>query len=143
MEQNENIEYVISDELIAELREQFRVWAAFLNSGIGLMSFTLAIASLGTATPWFNALLSMILVLMIRVMGRKFFPSKIDDLRKKAKNNDKARVLLNGLQSEFLSFKALLKGYPVFLFGYLFLCFVIFSPFIGKYITVVKNYVGT
>ncbi len=135
-------EYVISDELLAEIQEQFKLWATFLNTGIGLLSFTLAVASLGTNVPWFNAFLSMIVILIIRKQGAHYFPAKVRELRKLAKTDEKAKVLLKGLESEYLSFKTLLLGYPVLLIGLIFLLLVIMSPAITKHLPSLGGYFG-
>ena len=134
--------YTITDEFLDEIREQFKLWATFLNTGIGLLSFTLAIACLGTNIPWVNALLSMLIIVCIRVQGKHYFPSKVKDLRKRAKEDEKAKVLLKGLESEFLSFKTLITGYPIFLIGFLFLFLVIFSPFLVNIIPTLGGYFG-
>ncbi len=143
MDEIEKKTYEITDELLEELREQFKLWATFLNTGIGLLSFTFAIACLGTKTPWLNALLSMIVIMLIRVQGTHYFPQKIRELRKAAKVDNKAKILYKGLESEFLNTKVLLTKYPIFLIGYIFLCFVIFSPLLIKAIPSLALYVGS
>lgn len=142
MEELEKTKYEVSDELLNELRDQFKLWATFLNTGVGLLSFTLAIACLGTKMPWFNALLSMIVVMLIRVQGTHYFPQKVRELRKAAKTDNKAKILYKGLESEFLNTRTLFMKYPIFLIGYLFLCFVIFSPLLVKAVPFLALYVG-
>lgn len=142
MEEIESHTYEISNKLLEDLREQFKLWAIFLNTGIGLLSFTLAIACLGTNAPWFNASLSMAVVVLVRVQGIHYFPKKISELRKAAKTDKKAKVLYKGLESEFLNIKFLLTKCPIFLIGYVFLCFVIFSPLLIKIIPSLVLYVG-
>lgn len=135
--------YIITDELLDEIRDQFKLWATFLNTGVGLMSFTLAIACLGTNTPWINALLSMLIIILIRVQGKHYFPSKVEDLRRRAKEDNKAKVLLKGLESEFLSFKTLVTGYPIFLIGFIFLSLVMISPLLVEAIPALGDYLGS
>ncbi len=134
--------YTITNDFLEEIRNQFKVWASFLNTGIGLLSFTLAIASLGTNIPWVNATLSVIVVVFIRQQGKHYFPEKVKELRERAKTDAKAKVLLKGLESEFLNFKTLVMGYPIFLVGFVSLMLVALSPLIIKLIPSLAFYFG-
>lgn len=140
---NTEEQYIITDEFLSEIREQFKLWAHFLNTSIGLMSFTLAIACLGTNVPWFNALLSMLIIICIRIQGTSYFPSKVKSLRQRAKEDEKAKVLLKGLESEFLSNKAMITTCPIFLIGFVFLSLVMFSPIFVSIIPALEYYFGT
>ncbi|KGK41395.1 hypothetical protein LH51_15065 [Nitrincola sp. A-D6] len=132
----------INDEYINELREQFKKWADFLNMGFGLVSFTLALTCLGTKTPVLNAWFSLIVVAFIRYKGSHIFPSEIIRLRKAAKLDQNARIVLNGLSKEFLSVKAMILGYPVFLIGYVLLCIIAVSPLLIPIMPALESYVG-
>lgn len=135
-------DYQIDNGLVTEVREQFRLWALFLNNGIGLFSFTLGLASLGTDIPWLSALFSTVVIFLIRWQGKHYFPPKVKELREDAKKNDKAKILLKGLESEFLSFKTLFIEYPVFIFGLSFLLIILMSPLIVKAFPVLGGYFG-
>ncbi|WP_315982998.1 hypothetical protein [Aliamphritea spongicola] len=89
-------QYIITDELLEEIREQFKLWATFLNTGVGLLSFTLAIACLGTGSPGINASISMLVIVLVRSQGKSYFPSKVQDLRQRAKEDKKQRSYLKG-----------------------------------------------
>lgn len=132
----------IDDDYLNELREQFKKWADFLNMGFGLVSFTLALTCLGTNTPVLNAWLSLVVVAFIRYKGSHIFPAEIIRLRKAAKLDKNARIVLNGLGKEFLSIKALIVGYPVFLIGYLLLCLIAVSPLLIPVMPALGAYVG-
>lgn len=136
-------EIIINDEYIEELREQFCRWAAFLNMGFGLVSFTLALACLGTKTPAINAWLSLIVVGFIRYKGNNFFPEEILRLRKTAKTDLKSRVVLHGLSKEFLSIHAAVIQYPIFLLGYLLLAIIAISPVLTPIFPFLHTYVGS
>jgi hypothetical protein len=125
-----------------ELREQFKKWADFLNMSFGLLSFTLALTCLGTQTPVLNAWFSLVVVTFIRYKGSHIFPAEIIRLRKAAKQDQNARIVLNGLSKEFLSVKALVIGYPVFLIGYLLLCIIAISPMLLPVVPALGTYVG-
>jgi hypothetical protein len=127
-------DYVIKDELLDKVRDQFKLWAMFLNNGVGLLSFSLGLASLGTNIPWVSAILSIVVVILIRNQGKHYFPSEIKKLRDIAKNEEKARILLKGLEAEYFSNKKMIKEYPLFLIGFVFLMSVALSPmFLGFY----------
>ena len=123
-------DYKIDDDLINEVRDQFRIWALFLNNGIGLLAFTFGLACLGTTTPWISGSFSLIMITLIRWQGKRYFPSRINKLRREAKTNRKAKILLNGLESKFLGIKSLFLEYPIFLFGFFFLSVITFGSFI-------------
>lgn len=135
--------YTIDDVLLERIRSQFRLWAMFLNNGIGFVSFTLGLACLGTPTPWVNAGLSVVFVALIRQQGKHYFPQDIEELRNAAKENEKARILLRGLEGEFLSVKALVSQYPIFLLGFIFLMLIMFSPGIAKWSAFFSTYFGS
>ncbi|WP_157281882.1 hypothetical protein [Pelomonas sp. Root1237] len=132
----------ITDEYLTELRERFEKWADFLNMGFGLVAFTFALACLGTKTPVVNAWFSIAVLSFVRYKGSHLFPAEILRLRKLAKVDEKARVLLKGLESEFLSVKTAVTTYPIFLIGYVLLGAIAFSPVLSKVIPGLGTYVG-
>jgi len=121
-------EFVLSDEYLENIERQFKGWAEFLNSIIGILAFTLALASLGTKLPWLSAVLSLVIVTVVRGRGSHFFPSEIDRLRKAAKTDPKADVILTGLTKRHQSSSVMILKYPIFLIGILFLMSVAASP---------------
>lgn len=120
-----NIE--ITDEYLEKLRQQFSQWKTFLNMGTGFVSFTLALACLGTHTPALNATFSMAVVVCIRIYGAGLFPEEITRLRQQAKQDLKAKIVLNGILKEFMGVRSLVLGYSIFLMGYLLLAFIMVS----------------
>lgn len=132
----------ITDEYLSEVRERFEKWANFLNMSFGLVTFGFALACLGTKTPVINAWLSIAVLAFIRYKGNHFFPAEITRLRKLSKVDEKARILLKGLENEFLSFKVAVISYPVFLLGYFLLTAIAFSPFLSNLIPGLGTYVG-
>jgi hypothetical protein len=134
-------EISVNEEYLNELREQFKKWADFLNIGFGLLSFTLALACLGTKTPVVNAWLSLVVVSYIRYKGSNIFPGEILRLREEAKADQSSRVVLNGLSKEFLSVKALVTGYPIFLLGFVLLALIAASPLLSRSLPLLNAYV--
>lgn len=132
----------VNDEYLSELREQFEKWADFLNITFGLVSFTLALTCLGTRTPALNAWLSIVVVGFIRYKGNHIFPAEIGRLRKAAKDDQSARVVLNGLSNEFLSLKTAVTKYPVFIIGYLLLTIIAASPWLTPVLPFLQQYIG-
>ena len=135
-------EILVTDEYVKELREQFKKWADFLNMGFGLVSFSLALACLGTKTPVLNAWLSLAAVTFIRYKGSNIFPSEILRLRKVAKTDQSARVVLDGLQKEFMGLKAMIVDYPLFLLGYILLAVIAGSPGLIPLFPFLQAYIG-
>jgi len=71
---------------LEKIDSQFEVWANFLNLGLGITSFTFALASLGTESPVFNSILSLVVVLILRIRGKEYFPTEYSRLRDLAQN---------------------------------------------------------
>jgi hypothetical protein len=132
----------ITDQYINDLRERFEKWANFLNMSFGLVAFTFALACLGTKTPAVNAWLSVAVLAFIRYKGNHIFPAEILRLRRLAKTDQKARVVLQGLDREFLSLRAAIVGYPIFLIGYVLLAVIAFSPLLSRIFPILQTYVG-
>ncbi len=105
------------------LKKELNEWWFYLNSGIGLVAFNLAIAIQGTPHPPFNALLSFLFLAAFHFyMAKVYFPSKILYIRKS--NDEKIMKAfrlyveknLMGIRQTFLSAPAFLIGYSYFLF---------------------------
>jgi hypothetical protein len=56
-----------------DINTDFKNWKIFLNNGIGLLSFNLAIGCLGTPSPSLNALLSLIAISILYFLGYPAF----------------------------------------------------------------------
>ncbi|MCQ9052113.1 hypothetical protein [Vibrio diabolicus] len=127
----------LTNEYIALVSEQFKLWANFLNTGIGLLSFTLAIACMGTSSPSVNGALSLLVIFFVRISGSQYFPHEIQQLKVKAKSDEKAKIILLGLE-HITNFTM----YPMFMFGLLFLIAVSLSTSIAEYFPWWETYVG-
>jgi len=132
----------LTNEYIEQISEQFKLWANFLNTGIGLLSFTLAIACMGTESPTINAVLSLIVIFFVRVSGSQYFPHEIQRLRAKAKSDEKAKIILLGLEQKYFGFTTNFTMYPMFVFGLLFLIAVSLSTSIARFFPWWGAYVG-
>jgi len=132
----------ITDDYIARIDSQFELWASFLNTGVGLLAFTLAVASLGTESPVINAWLSIIVVLLVRIKGDKFFPKDVKELRQQSKEDAKAKLVLDGLEKRHFSFKTNFTKYPLLLIGFVMLMAVAFTYQIIKIFPHWGVYVG-
>ena len=132
----------LDDEYVENIEAQIKLWANFLNMGIGLLAFTLGIASLGTASPVINSWLSLLVVMIVRIQGTKYFPAEIQRLRQLSKENSKAKILLDGLMAKYFAFKTNFTLYPILMVGILFLVFIALSPVISITFPLWKSYVG-
>ena len=132
----------LTDKYVAQLDSQFELWANYLNIGIGLLAFTLAVACLGTESPVINAWLSIVVLSLLRFNGNKFFPEEIKKLRLQSKEDQAAKIVLDGLDKRYFGFKTNFSKYPVFTLGFLMLIAVAFSYQIAKVFPVWGSYVG-
>ncbi|WP_152558641.1 hypothetical protein [Endozoicomonas numazuensis] len=112
------------DAIIDELEQ----WFSFLNTVIGIMSFTLALACLGTNTPAFNALLSVIIVILAVEQQKRFYLEKVRKLRKSAKKNETADLILEGFESRHLSTIKIMLRLPMYWLGFGLLICIMISP---------------
>ncbi|EGR0413316.1 hypothetical protein FG168_18560 [Vibrio cholerae] len=129
--------YKIDSKYMRKVEEQFERWSNFLNSAIGVLSFTLGLASLGTPVPWINALFSLIIVIYVWKQGRYYFPKEIEKLREKAKGDEQAELVLNALISKHLNSKRVFKVYLIYWFGFIFLSMIAISPLIHYLFSVI------
>jgi hypothetical protein len=136
-------DFEIADEYLETIDAQFRQWSSFLNNAIGLVSFTLAIACLGTNSPSINASLSLLVIILVRIEGSKFFPKEIQKLRSQAKTDEKVKIILEGLESKYFGFKTNFKDYALFVFGFVLLFFVALSNCLTEYIPILSEYIGS
>ena len=135
-------EIVINDEYMNLLEEQFRRWADFLNMSFGFVSFTFALACLGTKTPAVNALFSLAVVVYIRYKGSHSFPSEMTCMRLLAKSDENTEFVLVAMQQKFLGSKTLFKDYFIFLFGFVLLAVIVFSPLLTPHLPLLGAYVN-
>ncbi len=77
------------DAIIDELEQ----WFMFLNTVIGMLSFTLALACLGTNIPAINAFFSFIIVILAVEQEKRYILSKTRKLREAAKDNETADTI--------------------------------------------------
>ena len=132
----------LTDEYLEKIEAQFKLWVAFLNTGIGLLAFTLGLASLGTNSPSINASLSVFIICLVRINGHHFFPEEIRKLRKQAQQDSKAQIILDGFDKKHFGFKTNFTKYNLFTFGFIFLILVASSPLIIKFVPTWGVYVG-
>lgn len=110
----------ITQETIEEIETEYAKWAEFLNVGVGLLSFSLAISCLGTTRTDVTAFLSLLFMLLFMVYGQKHFPRKLRELRK-ASLVGIDELLLHGIERKYFGRKSLFKHFPIFLAGWFFL----------------------
>jgi len=127
---------------LEKIDSQFEVWANFLNLGLGITSFTFALASLGTESPVFNSILSLVVVLILRIRGKEYFPTEYSRLRDLAQKNPQAKIAFDGLQKKYFGFASNFTRYHLFMFGLVFLLLIPLSHQIAKFFPWWGTYVG-
>ncbi|WP_062270525.1 hypothetical protein [Endozoicomonas arenosclerae] len=110
--------------------DEIEQWLTFLNTVIGMLSFTLALACLGTNTPAINAFFSFIIVILAVEQEKRSLLGKTRKLRAAAKDNEKADIILKGIEQKYLSIPKLIFKSPIYLMGFGLLLCVIISPFV-------------
>jgi len=128
------------EKTVKEMEAQFKEWQFFLNNGIGILAFTLALGCLGTHAPSLNALLSFIFLSAIYCLGRKNFSQLYKELRNKKSKTTVEKVFYAGATKHFLGYQKILASYTVFFIGYLFLAFVMFGNLLNKYFPALGGY---
>lgn len=114
-------------ENIQELETQIREWEFFLNSTIGILGFTFALACLGTNSPSLNGFLSLVFLSCVYKLGLKHFPPMLKELRNRSERRDAQEdIFYLGSMKRYFSLKRAILNNPLFVSGYLFLAFVIF-----------------
>lgn len=125
----------ITQETIAEIEIEYAKWAEFLNIGVGLLSFSLGISCLGTPNPQATGLISLLFMLLFMTYGMKHFPNRLRELRKKSLTGID-EILLRGIEDKYFGTKSLIKNFPVFITGWLFLGGVcVYDAFIRQALT--------
>ena len=110
--------------------DELEQWFMFLNTVIGMLSFTLALACLGTNIPAINAFFSFIIVILAVEQEKRYILSKTRKLREAAKDNETADTILKGLERKYLSVPKLIFKSPMYLIGFGLLLCVMISPWL-------------
>jgi hypothetical protein len=123
------------------LDNEFKAWEDFLNNVIGVLAFTLAMASIGTNSPSTNAFISMLFLLILMGNRRSLFPAILVMLRAKENRTRTEEESRKSIERGRLGLKAFLRRYSVYVAGWLFLVFVVslhrlsdFWPSISLYV---------
>lgn len=110
----------ITLKTIAEIESEYAKWAEFLNVGVGLLSFSLGISCIGTARPDITGFISLLFMFMFMAYGQKHFPRKIRELRKSDLVGIE-QLKLQGIERNYFGIRNVLRNFPIFLAGWLFL----------------------
>lgn len=102
-----------SPEPSASEERLYSQYREFLNDRVGFFSFTFALAALGTDSPQFYALLSLMFVLVIWAIRAYDFRRVVRVWREE--------------KSHLLSIWSIVRQFPVFMLGYLSLLAVLFG----------------
>ncbi len=113
----------ITREDVRRIESEYAKWKEILNVGVGVLSFTLGIACLGTPCPGLWATVSLAFVLVLFLHFRRYFPKTIRHLRKQELEAIDA-LTLQGIENKYFSGAALFAGFGGYWFGFLFLCLV-------------------
>ena len=124
------------------IKAGFKHWSDFLNNAIGLVSFSLALGCLGTHRPATNACLSFLFVMSIRIAGKDIYPAPMCRLQQAAKKHPELKKDVYAQQSKHMSTTRMFNANLPFLFGYVFLMFVMFSHIFYLEVPVMRPILG-
>ncbi len=110
----------ITENTLAQIESEYAKFGEFLNGGIGLLAFSFGLTCLGTPRPDITGFLSLVFLIILGSYGRKHFPEKLRELRKKELSRIDKVVLL-GIEKKYFGVGALFKNFTVYLFGWVFL----------------------
>lgn len=113
----------ITCEDLQRIESEYAKWREALNGGVGVLSFTLGIACLGTPCPGLWASVSLIFVLVLFRHFRRYFPKTIRHLRKQEFEGIDA-LTWQGIENKYFGLTAALTGFSGYAFGFIFLVLV-------------------
>jgi hypothetical protein len=126
------------ETLINNFEKELKEWIRFLNFEIGLLTYLMGLACLGTSKPRFYAIISFIVVSLIMGITFSKFPKTLKELRLKAKEQQNlADNIISKNLDKFYIKNNLIKKCGLYWFGLFFLFFVASGSyrFIEKFIS--------
>jgi hypothetical protein len=102
---------------------EVKEWEQHLNEITGLMGFTFSLAALGTPTPQFWGIISLVFVFLFHHTSSRSKMTKLRNLEQKKNKTDYDKWVIREIRK---TIKVL--NTPVFLFGFLLLTVVSFAP---------------
>lgn len=121
-------------EIVGDVANAVPEWFEKLNIVVGLWCLGAAIMCFKSEHPELYAWLSIIVMFLILVALRRYFPPHIQELRKKKNKTDLEQVILKGCQSHFFGIKTSLLPLSLYWIGFGSL-FAIASGFKGFFLT--------
>lgn len=104
-----------------KIRGEVSQWQDFLNTFVGVISFSIAIAIAGLKAKFLWSCLSVVFLMCLVFPQMKKWPPTILALKKKKQRTDRETILYKGLMDEFFCFKAIVLNFSAYWFGVLML----------------------
>jgi len=131
MSNNINLLYQDPKKFIEYIEQKISLWNRKLNEVIGVTSFGIGLACLGTKYPEVFGWLGIFFILVLQYSIRSFFPKEIKYLRNKKNKNSFEEVILKGIESHFFGLRKSFKEAPLFWIGFYFL-FLVATGFVSR-----------
>ncbi|KGD64047.1 hypothetical protein Y5S_02587 [Alcanivorax nanhaiticus] len=105
-----------------EIRLEADKHSEFLNTALGLLTFTLALTCLSFDHPQRAAIICLGVVIPVYIQAWKHFPKSITALRELVKDTDDehAKQLLRYLEGKYLGFRSMLTKNVLLWYGLIF-----------------------
>ena len=116
----------IDENTLKDIENEFEEWSNFLNIGIGLLSFNFAIASDASHHPIIFSILSFFIIFTTFEKGKKYFPKRIYELRKKQLIGID-EIIWIGMEKKYFGIKNFLLTTNIFLIGIISLSIVMLT----------------
>lgn len=108
---------------LSAIEAEYAKWKEICNGVVGVIAFTLAVASLGTPCPSVWAWASSVFVVLLMGHMQVHFPKIIRALRE-SELAELDQLVLQGIEKKYFNLRAAVTSFNVYLFGWIFLVFV-------------------
>ena len=122
--------------------ELFKPWRYFLNNVVGVLAFSLGMASLGTDSPSTNATISMLFLFILIFNKRRLFPPQLIMLRTKDNRTQTEEDCRRSIEKKQIGLSSLFKLYTVYASGWAFLIFVAASKQAAKWSPLIDRFLN-
>ena len=119
MSEEDKVLNMQANEFVAEMEEQFPTWFEKLNLVVGLVSLGFAALAFKSEEPELVGWFLFIVVLGVMYSIRHYFPNNLKLLRTKKEKTTLEKVILKGVESQFLGLSKVVVGGFVYWVGLL------------------------
>lgn len=108
---------------VRRIEAEIETWREYLNSTVGILTFTIALACLSLPSPQIYAFGSLLFLCLVGFSNASRFPPTLRALRDKDRSAEED-IVYRGIQSRYFGFWSAIKTVPIFIGSWVFLGFV-------------------